>query len=256
MCWPRGKVIVFQSVQVRRVHAEIGQQIARRIIAGDLVTGQNLPTETELTHDFGVSRVAVREALRSLAQRGLLEQSQGRRTVILPMDRWDVFDPMVLAIMREEGKIFPVLKDFTWIRLNLEPAVAAEAAKNATPELIESLESIVEEMERIGGAHEGYYVADLDFHARLATAMGNNVLHRLMKVIGTLFTHERKLPSDESASSRKGIKDHQAIIKAIADCDPEKASKLMRKHLAWAAKGIEEMYGSGAKLPPISDDAA
>jgi len=242
---------MFKSVQVSRVHAEIGRQIARRIIAGDLEAGQYLPTETELTRDFGVSRVAVREALRSLAQRGLLEQSQGRRTVILPMERWDVFDPMVLAIMREEGKIFPVLKDFTWIRLNLEPAVAAEAAKNSTPQLVASLEGIVAQMEALRAQHEGYYVADLDFHARLATAAGNQVLHRLMKVMGTLFSAERRLPDAPYASPAKGIKDHKAIIKAIADRDPERAAELMRKHIAWAAKGIEEMYGSGAKLPPL-----
>jgi DNA-binding FadR family transcriptional regulator len=249
--------VMFKSVQVSRVHAEIGRQIARRIIAGDLEAGQYLPTETELTRDFGVSRVAVREALRSLAQRGLLEQSQGRRTVILPIEKWDVFDPMVLSIMREEGKIFPVLKDFTWIRLNLEPAVAAEAAKNSSPELVASLEAIVAEMERLQEEHEGYYIADLDFHARLATAMGNRVLHRLMKVMGTLFSPERRLPEDAPyASPSKGVKDHKAIIKAIADRDAERAHELMRKHIAWAAKGIEQMYGSGAKLPPLPKDEA
>lgn len=242
---------MFKSVQIERIHTEVGKQIARRIIAGDLLPGQYLPTEFELTKDFEVSRVAVREALRSLAQRGLLGQSQGRRTVIRPAEEWDIFDPMVLSIMREEGKIYPVLKDFTWIRLNLEPAIAAEAAKTGTPELVEDLERIVVSMQELYEHHEGYYVADLDFHARLAAATGNRVLHRLMKVIGSLFTHDRAMPHAPYASPTKAIEEHRAIITAITEGDSDRAAELMRAHIEWAAQGITEMYGSGAKLPPL-----
>lgn len=245
---------MFQSVQVQRVHNAIARQIARSIISGALAAGQQLPSETELTGEFGVSRAVVREALRSLAQRGLLEQSQGRRTVVLPIERWDVFDQLVLRIMREEGKIFPVLKDFSMIRESLEPHVVFEAARSVTPELIASLEESVAEMERLATRHEGYYLADLDFHARLALAAGSRVIYRLMKVIGTMFSQQRPVPSDAHDERMRAIAEHRAMLAAVRDSNAVEAERLMKDHVAWAAEGVIEMYGGGGKLTPVEDD--
>lgn len=242
---------MFHSVQVPRVHTEVGRQIARRIIAGDLLPGQYLPTESELTRDFEVSRVPVREALRSLAQRGLIGQAQGRRTVVLGPEEWDIFDPMVLAIMREEGKIYPVLRDFTAIRMKMEPDIAAAAAELGSEELIARLEGFLEEMRTLRTDHEGYYVADLEFHAALAAATGSQVMHRLIKVIGTLFTQHRKMLEEAQSESLVSIESHAAILEAIKGGDAERAAELMREHIVWAGEGVEELYSSGTKLEPV-----
>lgn len=240
---------IFKTVQVERAHTEVSKQIARKIISGEFEPGQVLPTEGQLTTFFEVSRVVVREALRSLAQRGLLEQSQGRRTVVRPSEDWDIFDVMILSIMREEGKIYPVLKDFTWIRLNLEPQVAADAARLDSPEqLLTDLEGLLGRMEQLKGEHEGYYAADLDFHARLAASTGNRVLYRLMKVIGLLFHDLRRMPRTPYAEPSHAIADHRNVIKAIASSDPEGASRAMRSHMEWTFAGVTKMYGSGQKL--------
>lgn len=247
---------MFQSVQVQRVHNAIARQIARSIVSGALAPGQQLPSETELTGEFGVSRAVVREALRSLAQRGLLEQSQGRRTVVLPIERWDVFDQLVLTTMREEGKIFPVLQDFSMIRSSLEPHVAFQAARSVTPELVASLEETLAEMERLATRHEGYYLADLDFHAGLALAAGSRVIYRLMKVIGTMFSQRRPLPGDAHEERIRAIAEHRAMLAAIAAGDAVEAERLMKDHVAWAAEGVYEMYSGGDKLTPVDDDSA
>lgn len=244
-------LVRFQSVQVTRVHAEVSRQIARRIISGGIEPGQFLPTESELTRDFEVSRVPVREALRSLAQRGLIGQAQGRRTIVLGPEDWDVFDPMVLAIMREEGKIYDVLRDFTTIRMKMEPEIAASAAEIAGPDLIERLEKCLDTMRALHTDHEGYYQADLDFHAALAAATGSRVMHRLIKVIGSLFSQDRKLPPEEQSGSLISISGHQAILDAIKSRDSKLADELMREHITWAARGVYEMYSSGNRLEPL-----
>lgn len=239
---------MFKTVQIEKVHEEISRQIARKIIAGEIQPGESLPTESNLTSAFEVSRVVVREALRSLAQRGLIELSQGRRTIALPEANWDIFDLMILTIMREEGKIYPVLRNFTWIRLNVEPQIAEDAAKLNDTELIKDLQSYIETMEKLQRKHEGYYKADLDFHARLASATGNRVLHRLMNIFGTLFNEARSLSDGLFAESARGIADHKRLLTAISSGDAREARRLMQEHIEWAQEGVTEWYSSGKKL--------
>lgn len=241
---------MFKTVQIGKVHEEVSRQIARKIIAGDIQPGESLPTESSLTSAFEVSRVVVREALRSLAQRGLIEQSQGRRTVVLPESAWDIFDLMILTIMREEGKIYPVLRDFTWIRLNVEPQIAEDAANLNDQALLKDLQGYVDEMERLQRKHEGYYKADLDFHARLAAATGNRVLYRLMNIFGTLFSEARGLSDGLFAESARGVADHKLLLAAISSGDAPGARRLMQRHIEWAQEGVAEWYASGRKLEP------
>jgi len=241
---------MFKTVQIEKAHEEVSRQIARKIIAGEIQPGESLPTESNLTSAFEVSRVVVREALRSLAQRGLIELSQGRRTIALPEANWDIFDLMILTIMREEGKIYPVLRDFTWIRLNVEPQIAAEAARLNDEQLIKDLQASIDNMEKLQRKHEGYYKADLEFHARLASATGNRVLYRLMNIFGTLFNEARHLSDSLFEESARGVADHKQLLAAIEAGDANEAQELMQKHIEWAQEGVTEWYASGKKLQP------
>lgn len=240
---------MFKVVQVERAHAEASKQIATKIISGELKEGEFLPTEGELASHFGVSRVVVREALRSLAQRGLVDQSQGRRTVVRPQEDWDIFDVVVLTTMRQEGKIFPVLKDFTLIRLHLEPLIVAEAAQmESTEELVSRLKHHLQRMKELQNEHEGYYAADLDFHAQLAATTGNRVIYRLMRVIGALFHDVTPLPEAPYAEPQQAMADHSRLIAAIEAGNAEEAAAIMRNHLTWSLDGIKEMYGAGQRF--------
>src|SRR5690242_7356591 len=128
------------SVRDGRLHDEVSRQIARQIVAGTLPIGATLPAETELIARFGVSRMVIREALRRLEEAGMIVIRHGRRTVIAAEEEWNVLDRLVLTSYREEGLIGPLLRDSLRVRQMLEPAIAAEAAQQVTPALLQALE--------------------------------------------------------------------------------------------------------------------
>ena len=135
---------LFTIVKDARLHEEIGRQLARRIVRGDFPAGSYLPAESELIARLGVSRMVIREALRSLEECGLIAVRHGRRTIVAPQEEWDVINRLVLTTYRDEGLIAPLLRDSLRVRRILEPAIAAEAAEKATPELLAALATCLE----------------------------------------------------------------------------------------------------------------
>ena len=229
---------VFTSVQNERFHEEVSRQIARHIVRGDLPNGSPLPSEATLIQQFEVSRAVVREALRSLVQRGLVDMRQGRRTVVLPQEEWDVLDPLVLEAYREEGLIEPLIRDFLWIRCMLEPSVAAEAARHANASLVDDLRSCLQRMEDNLDNATVFFSEDMAFHNFLAAATGNRVLLRIMTTISHLFNVTRDLTHEVATAPLGALEWHKQIYNAIAKKDPDGAREAMADHLKWTTERI------------------
>ncbi len=228
----------FVTVRPVRVHHDVGRQIARSIVAGDFAPGDSIPSEAVLIEQFGVSRAVVREALRDLQQRGLVEMSQGKRTVVSDESNWDVLDPMMLAIFRDEGRIRPLVRDFLWIRLRLEPEIAAEAARQADDVLLDDLERLLDRMEQVRHDPASFFEVDMEFHNRLAAAVDNRVLRRLMTTIGHLFYVSRDLTLDSHHAPTGALAWHLKIHEALRNRDPDAAREAMDGHLAWTRDRI------------------
>ena len=205
----------FRSVQGERLHENVCKQIARYIIRGDLAPGSFLDSESVLVEQFGVSRAVIREALRSLAQRGLIDMRQGRRTQVQPNHEWNLLDPLVLISFREEGLVEPLIHDFMWIRKLLEPEIAAEAARNTSEELINNLECSILEMERLLEDRAAFFQEDMKFHNRLAAATNNRILCHLIETVTYLFNISRDPALERTAAPSGSLEGHKRILEQI-----------------------------------------
>jgi DNA-binding FadR family transcriptional regulator len=118
----------------KALHGQVAHKIGRRIAEGSISTGALLPREAELASQFGVSRQAIREALKVLAAKGLVASRRRTGTHVLPRSSWNLLDPDVLAWHPPERVPRDLLKDLIELRFLIEPAAAEAAASRASPE--------------------------------------------------------------------------------------------------------------------------
>src|SRR6202011_959979 len=117
----------------RRLHAHVVDALVPMIVSGELAPGSLLPTEPEMSARFNVSRPVVREALRVLGAKGLIDVRHGSGTRVTTPDQWDPLDTAVLAVLRGKGASAAVLRDLLEARTIIECEVAALAAERAQP---------------------------------------------------------------------------------------------------------------------------
>lgn len=238
--------LVFENVHNEKLHEDVCRQIARHIIRGDLQPGMLLPSEAVLIKQFNVSRAVLREALRSLTQRNLVEMRQGKRTQVLEEREWNVLDPLILTLYREEGRVQSILSDVLWIRRVLEPEIAAETAKHTNARLVKELEVSIDKMEALLDDPIAFFREDMAFHNRLAKATNNRALRHLMKTISYLFNLGRDLSLEEGALPSESLDWHKRIYEEIKQGNVNGAREAMANHIEWKAKRISD---SQRKVP-------
>src|SRR5437762_12247379 len=165
------------------IHAGVVQGIGRRIVRGELATGEILPEQTELSRQLGVSRTVVREATKVLAAKGLVESRSKRGTVILPKSAWRLLDPDVLAWLTEAGLDPEFLRSMFEVRKIIEPAAVRLAAERATDDELAAIQSTFEAMARADD-QAAYEDADISYHAMLVAATHNDHLVQLVAAFG------------------------------------------------------------------------
>jgi len=168
-----GGISVYKVVRTSRLYEQIVQQIEDSVLNGSLKPGDQLPAERELAQRLGVSRTAVREAVKALREKGLVEAYSGRGTFITDgtsQAARQSFDLMV-KIGQQEGA--PYLAE---LRLILEPGIAALAATRVTDEDLAGLREAVAVMDRAQKDPAAFIEADLDFHLALAEAAANPLI--------------------------------------------------------------------------------
>ena len=206
-------------------------EITRMIHDGNLVAGDRIPAERDLAELVGMSRATVREALRELELRGLLDRRPGRGTVVVDLQRPHL-DAGLLANVDGAGRLLREVMD---LRAVVEPPITERAAVRGTAAEITDLQALLDESAT--AAQEGetafqrYAVLDVEFHLALARMTHNPLLSRLLQV-----TNEWMAPSRQSAlqSSRRievSLQAHRKIFSAVATRNPTAASAAMHEHL-------------------------
>jgi GntR family transcriptional repressor for pyruvate dehydrogenase complex len=198
------------------------------IASNDLKPGDALPAERELGKQFGVSRTVIREAVRALAARGLLEVKCGSGVRIVAADAKTVRDSMhhfVRGSMMDYGKVDEV-------RGVLEVAAAGLAAKRATAEDIAHIDDTIVRFEHECSNLEASVQIDLEFHRAVATATHNDLFLVLHDSIGEMLVEVRRRNLSRGRDERRlVVKMHRRIHDAIAAHDPAAAQEAMRDHL-------------------------
>jgi len=219
---------VYSPIQSNKVFEQIAEQIEKRILSGELHRGDRLPTERELSEQFHASRTAVREAMKTLAQKGLVDMRPGRGTIVIDGTSQAMRDS--LGLMMKIGQAGDST-NLVEVREIIEPEIAALAAVRATDEEITAMREAVEVMD--GNLHEAnsYIAADNDFHRALAKGTQNVLILTLVDSIVDLLSEQRKQIFFTSGAPERGQIHHKRILDSVVRHDAEAAHEAMRAHL-------------------------
>lgn len=242
---------MYKVVRTSRLYEQIVQQIETSVLNGSLKPGDQLPAERELAQRLGVSRTAVREAVKALREKGLVEAYSGRGTFITDgtsQAARQSFDLMV-KIGQQEGA--PHLAE---LRLILEPGIAALAAARVEEEDLAAMREAVAVMDRSQNDPAAYIEADLDFHLALAEAAANPLILSLIDSIVGLLREQRIKIFNVEGGPQRGQVHHKRILEAMERRDPEMARGAMRAHLEQVRQDSQVSTGgkSSGKHAPAS----
>jgi len=219
---------VYKAVQTSRLYEQIVQQIEDSILKGALKEGDQLPPERELAHQFGVSRTAVREAVKALREKGLVEAYPGRGTFITNGTSHSIRQTLdrMLKNGQPEGAA-----NLTEVREILEPEIAALAASRADDEHIAAMREAIAVMDNARQDPDEFIEADLDFHLALGEAAANPLILSLIDSIVGLLREQRLRTFYVDGGPERGQYHHKRILEAIEHRDSQGARETMRAHL-------------------------
>lgn len=196
-----------------------------RIADGRLSAGDRLPSERDLGQQFGVSRTVVREAVRSLIAKGLIEPS-GRGYRIARVNSGAVTESMMLFL---QGRPLGY-EQIHEVRTTIEIAIAGLAARRATPEDIANMFAQCEAMKAAADT-DSAAVADLEFHRAVAIAAHNDLFLVMLDSIGDVLLDLRRRTLGMANRITKGVRAHRRIARNIEAGDVPAAERAMAEHL-------------------------
>ncbi len=204
-------------------HTATAEALGRRIVGGTLKPGAVLPNADLLAREYKVSRPALREAIKLLAGKGLLEMAPRRGTVVRPRDQWNRLDDDVLTWESGEAATMSFINDLFELRRMIEPEAAALAAQRASSAGIEAIGEALLEMSKANFTSIDSIRADLDFHRAILTHSGNDFLATFGPAIEASMTVTFSMQRRRSADSKRFIQDHALVYQAIRNRDPDAA---------------------------------
>lgn len=226
------------------------------MILGQLSPGARLPSEADLAARFEVSRLTVREAVKMLAGRGLLDLARGRRAVVREPDGSAFSDFLVSLIHNDPKGLFDLME----LRISLETQSATCAARRASRAGLVAVETAMQEMRSSAAdikagidteaAETRFHDADVRFHEALALASGNRVLSFLFEAMSAplkaSFHMSRRGQELRGQSRDNTIAAHQAVLDAVRAGDSRAAAEAMRAHLQDTERDIKASLGNSA----------
>lgn len=222
------------GAQAKTLAGQVADGIMNLIQETPYKAGDKLPTEKELCESTGAGRNTVREALKILASRNVLEIRQGAGTFVSEKQGIPD-DPLGFSMVNDHVKL---TKDLLQVRIMLEPQIAALAAQCAKEHEIRELEEILEEMEAAMKKREDYSELDTKFHTKIAQCTHNIVMENLLPVIGKgVAVFAREVAQTEY--DRTWIS-HRKIFCYIRDHKPFEAEMEMQYHLLYNTSRYEE----------------
>ncbi|RKN07051.1 FadR/GntR family transcriptional regulator [Streptomyces radicis] len=230
----------------RGVHGQTVEALARRVVSGAVPEGATLDL-VALRDELGVSLTVLRESLKVLAAKGMVDARQKRGTFIRARSHWNLLDPDVLrwqfaaGVDAEPGT--GLLRDLGEVRSIIEPAAARLAAERRDAADLRALETSLAAMaEAAPHGDPGPAVeADLAFHRALLAATRNELLRR-MEIVLSAGLAERDQLVHGSAHSGDPVPSHRAVLDAVAAADPDAAEAAMRTLLDQAVRDLDNAH--------------
>jgi len=229
------------------IRDRVVSSLAKQILSGHFPQGSLLPTETELGAAYKVSRTALREAVRTLAAKGLLESRQRAGTRVCQSEDWNRLDADVLHWMSEVEPDLDFVRGLTEARQIIEPAGAEMAAKRATSRNLAAIEEAYDAMCSAKLTDlDACARADVAFHVAILHASRNPVLANLGNVIGAALQNAFRLTTSASLNYKKTLAAHGEVLEAIRMRQPDVARSRMQALLGIATEDLMRLAEAGS----------
>lgn len=213
------------------LHGHVVGELGKRIVSGELKPGDILPSEDVLAAQMAVSRTILREAIKVLSAKGMIESRPKIGTRVREELHWSQLDADVLAWRCASMPTDDFANKLMQMRAIVEPAAAALAAEFATAEQILGIEQAYGDMDRASSI-DAWSRADLQFHDAVLQATNNALLSSLFAVIETALATYFVLSARTAENFRYSLPQHKKVLNAIAKRQPKDARKAMQDMIA------------------------
>jgi GntR family transcriptional regulator, galactonate operon transcriptional repressor len=212
----------------RKLYQYIVEEIGQRIVRGHYASDEILPTEDQLSEEMRVSRGVLREAIKVLAQKGLIQTRPRVGTQVLSRENWNLFDPDVLVWRLQIEDKTTFLKNVTEVRRLIESEAARQAARRATDLEVLDIKAILSQLQALLSdddhyLYEEYLSIDIRFHATILEASHNDLLSQIGRTIRNAVHEARQNDTTEISIQRESLSFHAAVADGIAKKDPRAA---------------------------------
>jgi GntR family transcriptional regulator, transcriptional repressor for pyruvate dehydrogenase complex len=225
--------------------ARVSAELESVIVANDIAAGQRLPSERELASQFGVSRTVIREAVRGLSAKGLVDVENGRGTVVRAVSGASAAASMHLLLRMQPGGID--MDKVIEVRRILENHISAIAAERRTEADLVDLDLAVAEAESQLGDPDTFVHADIAFHMALARATHNELFSVLLDSVARVMTEVRLLALRIPGTPERAVAHHRAVLAAVRAGDARVARAAMDAHMDEARETLRQAVESEAK---------
>jgi len=226
----------FEKLNVPSAYQVVSRELRRMILRGDLKTGEQLPTESQLAEHFGVNRSTVREGIRQLENEGLVGREGRKRLCVTVPNQRDLAPRVIRTLVMHQVTFREVWET----ALVLEPACASLCAQNRSEELVAALTSNLQRTRPVIDDARQCTELDTEFHSLVAEGARNKALLLSREPVGVMLNSafDRLCPLLPQASGRM-LRAHQQVVKAIGEGDTDQAALWMHKHIVDFRRGWE-----------------
>lgn len=223
------------------MHGRVVEWLGLRIVSGEFAAGSQLPNEGDLAARLAVSRGGVREAIKALAAKGLVEPRPRLGTRVLPRPEWNLMDRDVIEWHGHAADL-AFLNDLMELRLMVEPGAARLAAERADEQQIALLEAAYAGMaahaDNLPAEEDSFVEADLAFHLTVLRASGNQLIEQLGRLLETGLHHALEATSHLPGGVKATLPLHKAMLNAIRAGKPALAERATKRLLDTTVEAI------------------
>lgn len=218
-------------LNARNLHGLVVHELGQRIVGGELLPGTVLPREATLAEQMDVSRTSLREAMKVLSAKGLVEARPKIGTRVRDRRFWNQLDPDVLAWRCQSMPTGDFVEKLVQMREIIEPAAAAAAAQHRDEADLARLHQALASM-AASRDPDAWTVADVDFHEAMLSATGNELLVSLFAVIETAMSSYFALSARSAQDFKYSLPYHEQVYEAIRQRQPDAARSAMQRIIA------------------------
>ena len=225
----------------RTFQEQVVDRLGQDICSGRYMPGQVLPSEAELCERFGISRIVIREAIKSLVAKGMLVVRRKIGTTVLDPMHWNLFDPSIITWRAHSTIMNKTLsRDLMELRRIVEPAAASLAAQRASDNDRKALRTAYQAMADALAGNGDYVTADVAFHAVLLTACGNQFVRQMQDAMSAILRTSFEIVSTKPGGPAFSLPMHEALCCAIETGDAVAAERAAMELIEQAGNDLNE----------------